>query len=75
MKVNVRHGEKKWIMKMISIFLIILQVGTSFLGLLFLYTGLQGPTAIQEGAGGALASAMWILMVFFYMLRRDNSSK
>ncbi len=60
---------------MISIFLIILQVAAFFLGLLFLYTGLQGPTAIQEGAGGALASAMWVLMVFFYMLERDHFSE
>ena len=60
---------------MISIFLIILQVIFFALGFLFLYTGLQGPTAIQEGTGGALASAMWILMVFFYMLRRNNSSE
>jgi hypothetical protein len=44
------------------------------LGLLFLYAGLDGPTGIQEAAGGALASVTWIFMVFAYMLRRDYLS-
>jgi len=60
---------------MINFVLIVVQVVAFVIGLLFLVAGLQGPTGIQEAAGGALASAAWILMVFAYMLRRDYNAR
>ncbi len=60
---------------MINFSLIIVQIVAFVLGLLVLNTGLQGPTGIQEAAGGALASAAWILMIFAYMLRRDYNAR
>jgi hypothetical protein len=54
--------------------LLVIQIVAAVLGLLFLYAGLDGPTGIQEAAGGALASAMWVLVIYVYMVRRDYLS-
>lgn len=54
-------------------FVLVIGIWLAFVaGLMFFGAGLSGPTAIQESAGGTLASASWIMMMFLYMLYRDR---